>query len=212
MFLIYGPKRPSFSTIYSYAPNVALHKLLPQFQVQCASKKSPLLVKCSFNDSNSTLNNYSLYVLLINYIYVIKLCYTTNLYIVLIVDLLHVISSIPAYWLLIVPTYDTHATDWNSSPGRRQVWAGNVAFRHHRLLHSLSLFLSPLHLLCPFQNANTVYRTAQFEISQRFVWTGQIEQACSTFRVVRGGISTKFGLHAGNLKFSTQNEETNKYT
>jgi hypothetical protein len=45
------------STPYkSYAPNVAFHWLLPQFQVQCASKKSSLLVECSFSHSNSTLN------------------------------------------------------------------------------------------------------------------------------------------------------------
>jgi hypothetical protein len=39
-----------------YAPNVALHWLLPLFQVQCARKKSPLLVECSFSHSNPTFN------------------------------------------------------------------------------------------------------------------------------------------------------------
>jgi hypothetical protein len=48
VFLIYCPKRPSYSTIESYAPNVALLWLLPQFQVHCDNKKSPLLVECSF--------------------------------------------------------------------------------------------------------------------------------------------------------------------
>jgi hypothetical protein len=33
-----------------------------------------------------------------------------------------------------------------------------------------------------------------------------LEQARSTFSVVRA-TSSKFGLHAGNMKFSTQNKE-----
>ena len=33
-----------------------------------------------------------------------------------------------------------------------------------------------------------------------------LHQACSTFYVVRA-ISTKFGLHAGNMNYNTQNEE-----
>jgi hypothetical protein len=33
-----------------------------------------------------------------------------------------------------------------------------------------------------------------------------LDQACSTFYVVRAA-SAKFGLHAGNMKFNTQNEK-----
>jgi hypothetical protein len=35
------------------------------------------------------------------------------------------------------------------------------------------------------------------------VW---LDQACSTFYVVQANLA-KFGLHAGNMKFNTQNEE-----
>ena len=54
VFLIYCPKRPTFNTIQNYAPKVTLHYFLPQFQVQRASKKSPLLAECNICHSNPT--------------------------------------------------------------------------------------------------------------------------------------------------------------
>jgi hypothetical protein len=50
VFLIYGPKRPSFSTIQSYAPNVALQKLL---------KKEHIAVKKKVTNSDLFRKSYS---------------------------------------------------------------------------------------------------------------------------------------------------------
>lgn len=40
----------------------------------------------------------------------------------------------------------------------------------------------------------------------RSIQINTLDQACSTFHVMRVA-SAKFGLHARNVKFSTQNEE-----
>ena len=124
---------------------------------------------------------------------------------------LHVIFSVPHYWLWIFFTYDTHATDWNTSSGRRQVWAGNDAFRHQRLLHTLSLSLS-LSFSLPFTCCVPVRKRTQVTglHSSRFLngFHGQVKQNRPVQPFVWcGGTSTKFGLHAGNLKFNIQNEE-----
>jgi len=48
VFLIFCPKRPSFSTIQSHAPNVAFYWFLPQIYLQFVGKRSLLLVEGSF--------------------------------------------------------------------------------------------------------------------------------------------------------------------
>jgi len=52
-FLVQSPKGPSFSTIQSYAPNVAFHAFLPSIEVQSASNSSFFPAECQFFQGNA---------------------------------------------------------------------------------------------------------------------------------------------------------------